>query len=126
MVGDACGEKLVNDEKRGRSELARRAELEWINNLHSVYCCCARPGAGLSGSSAVHSVQLLQSADHQIISRYLLPEIERSPSPSVTATVATMEIEVVKFVFIPTQVTENIANSRAWPRPGQYHPGREA
>ena len=80
----------MNDEKRGRSELARRAELEWINNLHSVYCC-ARCSAGLSGSSAVHSVQLLQSADHQIISRYLLPEIERSPSPSVT--VATMEIE---------------------------------
>ena len=83
----------MNDEKRGRSELARRAELEWINNLHSVYCCCARPSAG---SSAVHSVQLLQSADHQIISRYLLPEIERSPSPSVTATVATMEVETVK------------------------------
>ena len=99
----------MNDEKRGRSELARRAELEWINNLHSVYCC-ARPSAG---SSAVHSVQLLQSADHQIISRYLLPEIERSPSPSVTATVATMEIEAAKFVFIPTQVTENIADSRA-------------
>ena len=79
----------MNDEKRGRSELARRAELEWINNLHSVYCCSARPSAGLSGSSAVHSVQLLQSADHQIISRYLAPEIERSPSPSVT--VATME-----------------------------------
>ena len=78
----------MNDEKRGRSELARRAELEWINNLHSVYCC-ARCRA--SGSSAVHSVQLLQSADHQIISRYLLPEIERSPSPSVT--VATMEVE---------------------------------
>ena len=81
----------MNDEKRGRSELARRAELEWSsNNLHSVYCC------GASGSSAVHSVQLLhlQSADHQIISRYLLPEIERSPSPSVTV-VATMEIEVI-------------------------------
>ena len=80
----------MNDEKRGRSELARRAELEWSNNLHSVYC------SGASGSSAVHSVQLLhlQSADHQIISRYLLPEIERSPSPSVTV-VATMEIEVI-------------------------------
>ena len=79
----------MNDEKRGRSELARRAELEWSsNNLHSVYCC------GASGTSAVHSVQLLQSADHQIISRYLPPEIERSPSPSVTV-VATMEIEVI-------------------------------
>ena len=78
----------MNDEKRGRSELARRAEVEWSNNLHSVYCC------GASGSSAVHSVQLLQSADHQIISRYLPPEIERSPSPSVTV-VATMDIEVI-------------------------------
>ena len=83
----------MNDEKRGRSELARRAELEWSGVIICIPFTAA-PGAGLSGSSAVHGVQLVQSADHQIISRYLPPEIERSPSPSVTV-VATMEIEVI-------------------------------
>ena len=109
---------------RSAAEASWHAEPSWSGLIICIPFTAAAPGAGLNGSSAVHSVQLLQSADHQIISRYLLPEIERSPSPSVT--VATMEIEAVKFVFIPTQVTENIPNSRAWPRPGQYHPGREA
>ena len=75
---------------RSAAEASWHAEPSWSGLIICIPFTAA-PGAGLSGSSAVHSVQLLQSADHQIISRYLLPEIERSPSPSVT--VATMEIE---------------------------------
>ena len=75
---------------RSAAEASWHAEPSWSG----VIICIPFTGAGLSGSSAVHSVQLLQSVDHQIISRYLPPEIERSPSPSVTV-VATMEIEVI-------------------------------
>ena len=107
---------------RSAAEASWHAEPSWSGLIICIPFTAAAPGAGLSGSSAVHSVQLLQSADHQIISRYLLPEIERSPSPSVT--VATMEVEQLSLSLF--QVTENIPNSRAWPRPGQYHPRREA
>ena len=76
---------------RSAAEASWHAEPSWSGLIICIPFTAAAPGAGPSGSSAVHSVQLLQSADHQIISRYLLPEIERSPSPSVT--VATMEVE---------------------------------
>ena len=78
---------------RSAAEASWHAEPSWSGVIICIPFTAA-PSAGLSGSSAVHSVQLLQSADHQIISRYLPPEIERSPSPSVTV-VATMEIEVI-------------------------------
>ena len=78
---------------RSAAEASWHAEPSWSGVIICIPFTAA-PGAGLSGSSAVHSVQLLQSVDHQIISRYLPPEIERSPSPSVTV-VATMEIEVI-------------------------------